>query len=129
MISAGRSASAAATPLAVAVAEPPLAPDERARLLKSLYQQTALPNKPRNAVGLLRDLPPAEMEALLLAAIPITEVTMRELALQRGLAVRDALIGSGLANERLFLAAPKLHTSAEGDATWVPQVALTLSKR
>jgi hypothetical protein len=80
-------------------------------------------------VGLLRDLPAAEMKARLLAAMPVTEVTMRELALQRGLTVRDALIGSGLASERLFLAAPQLRSSAEGDVAWVPQVALTLSNR
>ena len=115
--------------VAVAPTEPPLTPDDRARLLKRLYQQTALPDKPRNALGLVRDLPPAEMEALLLAATPITEVTMRELALQRGLTVRDALIGAGLASERLFLAAPKLRTAGEGETDWVPKASLTLSNR
>mgnify|MGYP000579518275 CR=1 FL=1 len=60
---------------------------------------------------------------------PENLTALRELALQRGLAVRDALIGSGLASDRLFLAAPKLHTSAAGDATWMPQVSLTLSSR
>jgi len=108
---------------------PPLAPDERARLLKALYQQTALPNKPRNAIGLLRDLPPAEMEAMLLAAIPVNEDTARALALQRGLAVRDALIAAGLPGERLFIAAPKLRAAGEGEAAWTPRVQLSLSAR
>ena len=133
VVARAASSAASATTSAAAVAAPPaespLTAEDRARLLKRLYQQTPLPDKPRNVLGLLRDLPPAEMEARLLAAMPVTEVTMRELALQRGLTVRDALIGSGLASERLFLAAPKLRSSTEGDAAWVPQVALTLSNR
>jgi len=119
----GVAASAKAPPAAT------LSADDRARLLKRLYQQSTLPNKPRNALGLLRDLPPAEMETLLLANILVTEDTMRELALQRGLAVRDALMTAGLPSERLFLAAPKLRLSGEGDATWVPKVQLTLASR
>ena len=105
----------------------PLSTDERNRLLKTLYQQTSLPNKPRNALGLLRDLPAAEMEAMLLAAVPVTDDSARELALQRGLAVRDALMARGLPSERLFLAAPKLHAAGEGDAAWTPRVQLSLS--
>ena len=116
-------ASARAQPATV------LSADDRSRLLKRLYQQTPLPNKPRNALGLLRDLPPAEVEALLPTHILITEDTMRELALQRGLAVRDALMAAGLPSERLFLAAPRLQLSGEGDATWVPKVQLTLATR
>ena len=78
---------------------------------------------------MLRDLPPSEMESRLLASIMVDEVTIRALALQRGLAVRDGLIAAGLASDRLFLAAPKLHTSGDGDAAWVPQVSLTLNTR
>ena len=120
---AGVAASARASPASV------LPADDRNRLLKRLYQQTPLPDKPRNALGLLRDLPPAEMEALLLAHILVTEDTMRELALQRGLAVRDALMAAGLPSERLLLAAPRLRLSGEGDAAWVPKVQLTLATR
>ena len=54
---------------------------------------------------------------------------MRELALQRGLAVRDALIAKGLPSERLFLAAPKLRASGEDDAAWTPRVQLSLATR
>ena len=68
-------------------------------------------------------------EARLLAGIGISDDTMRELALQRGLAVRDALIAKGLPSERLFLAAPKLRLSGEGDGAWVPSVSLNLSAR
>jgi len=58
------------------------------------------------------------------ASDPVSE---RELALQRGVAVRDALIAKGLPGERLFLAAPKLRASGEEDAAWTPRVQLTLS--
>ena len=107
---------------------PSFTPEERARLLKALYQQTALPNKPRNAFGLLRgDLPAAEMEALLLAALPASDDTARDLALQRGLAVRDALVARKLPSERLVLAAPQLHVAADAVTAWTPQVSLSLS--
>jgi hypothetical protein len=105
----------------------PLSAAERAAVLKRLYQQTPLPDRPRNLINQLKDVPPAEMEARLLAGIRVTDDTMRELALQRGLAVRDALIAKGLPSERLFLAAPKLRLSGEDDAAWVPSVSLTLS--
>ena len=104
-----------------------LAPDERSRLLKALYKQTNLPDKPRNAFGFAKDVSDAEMESLLGKHVPIDDDALRQLALQRGLAVRDALIAKGLGSERLFLAAPKLHASGDGDAAWTPRVQLTLS--
>lgn len=82
--------------------------DTRARVLRTVYRAADLPDKPRNALRMLRDIPPAEMEALLKRQIAAGPDAMRELALQRGLAVRDALIAQGLPGERLFLAAPKL---------------------
>ncbi|TXH55439.1 MAG: hypothetical protein E6Q93_16115, partial [Burkholderiaceae bacterium] len=95
-----------------------------------VYRATSLPNKPRNAIGLARDIPGPEMEALLVAAIPVGPDAMRELALQRGLAVRDALLARGLPGERLFLAAPKLRAAGEeGAASWTPRVQLSLSTK
>ncbi len=117
----------AAAASAAAVAPAPLTAAERAAALKRLYQATPLPDRPRNLINQLKDIPPAEMEARLLAGIAVNDDTMRALALQRGLAVRDALIAKGLPTERLFLAAPKLRLSGEGDAAWVPSVSLNLS--
>lgn len=75
----------------------------------------------------------AEREPLL-AAIPADDAAMQELALQRGLAVREALIARGLPAARLFIAAPKLHLpAAEGAASaasapaWTPRAQLTLT--
>ena len=101
--------------------------ETRARMLKEVYRAASLPNKPRNAIGMARDIPGPEMEALLKGATVVSTDVMRELALQRGLAVRDALLAKGLPGERLFLAAPKLRASGEEDAAWTPRVQLSLS--
>lgn len=124
-------ASAAAADLAGSgpAGEAPAAPmgEERGRLVKRLYVDTKLPNKPRNPLGLAKDIPVAEMEALLRASHLVSEDSARELALQRGLAVRDALIAKGLPSERLFLAAPRLRVWGEDDAAWTPRVQLSLA--
>ncbi len=100
--------------------------EERLRLLKRVYADTKLPNKPRNVLGLAKDISGPEMEALLRASYVVNVDNARELALQRGLAVRDALIAKGLPSDRLFLAAPKLRASGEDDAHWTPRVQLSL---
>jgi hypothetical protein len=120
-------APAASGAASAPAAAPPLGAEERNRLLKEVYKQTDIPNKPRNVLGFQKDIPPAEMEALLKTRLVVTEEAMRELALQRGIAVREALIAKGLPSERLFLAAPKLRVSGEEDAKWTPRVQLSLS--
>jgi hypothetical protein len=90
--------------------------EERSRLLEQVYKNTDLPDKPVNALGFAKSVPAPEMEALLKNRIVVTPEAARELALQRGITVRDALIAKGLPNERLFLAAPKLRASSEEDA-------------
>ena len=122
-------AGAPAAPASGASAPPTLSGDERLRLLKQVYKDTDIPNKPRNPIGFAKDIPPAEMEALLKTRTPVTDDAIRELALQRGLAVRDALIAKGLPSERLFLASPKLRAAAEDTGTWTPRVQLSLSSR
>ena len=64
------------------------------------------------------------MEALLLANVPATEDAMRELAVQRGLAVRDYLASRQLPLERLFLGAAK---AVPAQADWQPRADLNLS--
>jgi len=110
---------------------------EYPELLKAVYKRADMP-KPRNLVGLTKDIPQPEMEALLLANIPATEALMRELATQRGVAVRDYLASRQLPLERLFLGAPKTgadKASAASDASaaasppWSPRAELGLSTR
>ncbi|MDE2161366.1 MAG: DUF748 domain-containing protein, partial [Burkholderiales bacterium] len=73
-----------------------LTPADRARLLTQLYVQTPLPDKPRNLFGLARTLPAAEEERRLRAALHPDADAARRLALQRSMAVRDALLAQGL---------------------------------
>ena len=108
-------------------AAPVFASGEREELLKAVYKDTDIPDKPRNLVGLAKSIPPAEMEALLKSTIEVTPDAMRQLALQRGLAVRDALVARGLPSGRLFVAAPKVR-SPTGDAeAWLPSAKLSLT--
>jgi hypothetical protein len=99
---------------------------ERERLLKAVYKQTEIADKPRNFVGLAKDIPAAEMEALLKTVIPVTDTVMRQLALQRGLAVRDGLIAKGLSSDRLFIGAPKPRLAGADNAPWTPSAQLVL---
>jgi hypothetical protein len=108
---------------------PPLSPDEREQLLKTVYKETDLPNKPRYVIGINKSIPAAEMESMLSANIPVNLDLMRDLALQRGVAVREALVAKGITSDRLFLAAPKLRVSGEDDTAWAPRVELTLSAK
>nr|WP_281385213.1 DUF748 domain-containing protein [Roseateles oligotrophus] len=112
-----------------AAADLSLSEADRTRLLKAVYEATKLPGKPRNMLGLAKDLPAAEMRGLLLASYPVDEAGVRALSLARGVAVRDALIAKGLPNSRIFLASPKLHHSeaaGKGEA-WTPAVELKLA--
>jgi uncharacterized protein involved in outer membrane biogenesis len=104
-----------------------LSAEDRTRLVGEVYRQAKLPNKPRNAIGMAKDIPGAEMEALLRQSMVVDADTMRELALQRGVAVRDALVARGLPVGRLFLAAPRLHAPGEGDGAWSPRAQLSLA--
>ena len=94
-------------------------------LLAQVYRRADI-TKPRNVVGLAKDLPVPEMEALLLASIPVQEDAIRQLALQRGVVVKDYLATRQLAVERLFVGAPKI---ANSDATWKPRAELSVSQR
>jgi uncharacterized protein involved in outer membrane biogenesis len=103
-------------------------------LLKDVYRRADIA-KPRNLVGLAKDLPVAEMEALLLASIPVHDDAMRTLAQQRGVAVKDYLASRKVAVGRLFLGAPK--TTPAVDATvsdtaaspWKPHAELSVTNR
>jgi hypothetical protein len=94
-------------------------------LLKEVYKRADIV-KPKNAIGLAQDLPPAEMEALLLASIVVADDAMQQLAVRRAVVVRDYLATRELASSRLFLGAPKV-TPGSDDAGWTPRVDLKLT--
>ncbi len=94
-------------------------------LLAQVYRRADI-TKPRNVVGLAKDIPVPEMEALLLASIPVHEDAMRTLALQRGVAVKDYLATRKLPTERLFVGAAK---TVSADADWKPRAELSVTQR
>lgn len=94
--------------------------------LKRLYDATQLPNKPRNAIGLAKELPPAQMRGLLMASYEVDDEALRQLAIARAVAVRDALLARGAPNARVFLGAPKLCNGACASG-WRPHVELSLA--
>ncbi len=88
--------------------------EERNRWLTEAYRSAPLPDRPRNALGMLKDVPPAEMEAMLLADAKIDDDALRQLANRRAQAVKDAIVATGVQDERLFLIAPRLGNEAGG---------------
>jgi len=92
-------------------------------LLKSVYKRGDFP-KPRNLVGLTKDIPVPEMEALLLAHLDASEAAMQALAVKRGVVVRDYLASLKLPSDRLFLGAAK---AVPPEAKWRPRAELNLA--
>ena len=60
------------------------------------------------------------MRAMLQPSFAVTDDSARALALQRSVAVRDALMARGVSNSRIFLAAPKIQDAG------VPRAELAL---
>ena len=102
-------------------------PEEYPQLLKEVYRRADNIAKRRNLVGFSKDVPDSEMEALLLASITVPAQAMQELALARGVAVRDYLAGREIAQERLFVGASKLQETGKSGPSWAPKAELLLS--
>jgi len=107
-------------PPSVEAAEVPAA--EYEALLTRVYKDAKF-DKPRNAIGLAKDLPRSEMETLLLANLTVSDEDMRLLAERRAQNVRAALVDKEqVPGERVFLVAPKLDAESikdKGKATRV----------
>jgi hypothetical protein len=80
---------------------------EYEKYLERAYKAAKFP-KPRNVIGLTKDLPKEEMEKLMLTNTQVTDDDLLELANQRGQAAKDVLTREEkVALERVFLLAPK----------------------
>jgi len=99
--------------------------EEYPALLREVYRRADIP-KPRNLLGMAKDIPLSEMEALLLAATPVNDNAMRELAVARAVAVKEHLAGQQVPEDRLFIGAPVLKAP---DQTWAPRVELQIAPR
>nr|WP_242508675.1 DUF748 domain-containing protein [Rhodocyclus purpureus] len=81
---------------------------ERTALLERVYRAEKFP-KPRNMIGLLKSLPPEEMEKLIVTNTVISDDDLHELGDRRAERVRDYLVEkAGAPAERIFLLQPKL---------------------
>ena len=91
-------------------------PAEYAAYLARVYDDTKLPDKPRNAIGLAKSLPVEEMERLLLANIKLDDNDPRWLAEARADVVRHYIEDTGkVSPSRVFLVTPKLNASGIDD--------------
>ena len=87
-------------------------PEEYPKFLERAYKAEKF-SKPRNFIGIAKSLPPKEMENLMIVNAPIGQNELKALAESRALLVKRHLEEQGkVANERMFLVAPKL--TAEG---------------
>jgi hypothetical protein len=82
-------------------------PAEYEKYLTQAYRAEPFP-KPRTAIGLVKTLPVAEMEKLMLTHAVVRDDDLRLLAARRVAAVRDVFLKSGqVESERIFTVEPK----------------------
>ena len=82
-------------------------PKEYEKYLKMAYKEEKFP-KPKNILGMAKDIPAPEMEKLMLTHIDVKEGDLRTLASQRSMKVKDAILKSGQVEpERIFTLEPK----------------------
>jgi len=80
---------------------------EYEKYLKKAYKQEKFP-KPKNVIGLPKNLPAPEMEKLILTHIEPKDGDLRILANQRAMKAKDAILKSGqIEPERIFIVEPK----------------------
>lgn len=92
-----------------------LEPDEYPRYLELAYKDETFP-KPRNVLGMAKDLPGAEMEKLMLTHLTVTDDDLRVLAQQRADEVKNQLARAGVGGERVFVVEPKTLAAQKKDA-------------
>lgn len=76
---------------------------ERPALLEAAYKDAPIEGRPRNFFGILKDVPPTDMDAMLYAQATVSGDALAALGTQRALAVKEALVKRGVAAERLFI--------------------------
>jgi hypothetical protein len=82
-------------------------PQEYQKYLKLAYKAEKFP-KPKNFLGMAKDIPGPEMEKLMLAYIEVKEEDLRLLASQRAMKVKEGILKSGeVEPERVFVVGPK----------------------
>ncbi|HTS53165.1 MAG TPA: DUF748 domain-containing protein [Burkholderiales bacterium] len=97
------------------VDEVKIEPQEYETYLKRAYKDAKIP-KPRNLIGLPKDLPKEEMEKLMLSNTVVSDDDLTQLANQRAQAAKNFITrGDQVQVERVFLLAPKLEVAKGED--------------
>jgi outer membrane protein OmpA-like peptidoglycan-associated protein len=85
-------------------------PEEYEKYLKMAYRAGKF-KKPKNILGITKNIPAPEMEALILENIQVTDDDLRSLANERAQVVKNYILGQGeIEPERLFLIEPQTLT-------------------
>ena len=91
-------------------------PDEYGKFLKAVYKKEKFP-KPRNALGMVKDLPDNEMKKLIIANTVVGENELKSLARERAAAVVDYLVAKGgLPAEKLFQGSGDIYKAPEKES-------------
>jgi hypothetical protein len=93
--------------------------DERLRYLTAAYKDAPIKERPRNFFGILKDVPAADMEAMLYAHATVGDDALRELAQRRAQSVKAALVKRGVAPERLFIVTSTAKSAKDAPAARV----------
>ena len=92
---------------AIPVDDVKIEPPEYGKYLKMAYKEEKFP-KPKNIIGMAKDIPAPEMEKLMLTHIEVKEGDLRTLASQRSMKVKDTILKSKQVEpERVFILEPK----------------------
>lgn len=93
-----------------------LSPEEYSRYLKAVYKKEKFP-KPRNALGMVKDLPDAEMKKLIIANTVVGEDELQALARERSATVINYLVANaGLTPEKLFQASDNIYRAPQKES-------------
>ena len=92
-----------------------VAPAEYEKYLTRAYRDAKFP-KPRNFIGMVKDLPVPEMEKLILTNTQITDEDLIQLAAERAQAAADFLINTEqVPADRVFLVSPKIEAPEKAE--------------
>ena len=111
---------------AVPVDEVKIDPPEYDKYLKMAYKAEKFP-KPKNFLGMAKDIPAPEMEKLIVTHTEVKEEDLRALASQRAMKVKDVILKSGKVEpERVFILEPKSLAPAKKEKIKASRVDLML---
>ncbi|HSD37671.1 MAG TPA: DUF748 domain-containing protein [Rhodocyclaceae bacterium] len=93
----------------------PIKPEEYPQLLEQVYRAASF-DKPKNAIGITKDIPAADMERLIIENTKIGEADLSSLANRREEVVREWLVGQGKIPAARIFVLEGASTAAKGEA-------------